>query len=93
MWRVAGDTDSDDDESEYESEEAHLPAGQASVSWLRRGETANEDVARLRVLDRQLILGDVVARADGDSGQVRAWRDGPAQGQGAAGPLLFPTAL
>ncbi len=73
MWRVAGDTDSEDEESEYESEEAHLPAGQASVSWLRRGETANEDVARLRVLDRQLMLGDVVARADGggDSGQVR----------------------
>ena len=47
------------------------------MSWLRRGETANEDVARLRVLDRQLMLGDVVARADGsDSGQVRERRDG-----------------
>ena len=71
MWRVAGDTDSDDDESEYESEDAHLSAGQASVSWLRRAETAKEDLARLRVLDRQLVLGDVVARVEGDSGQVR----------------------
>jgi hypothetical protein len=71
VWRVAGDSDSEDEESEYESEDAHLPAGQASVSWLRRAVTANEEIARLRVLDRQLVLGDVVGRVEGDAGQVR----------------------
>ena len=80
MWRVAGDSDSDDDDSEYESEEAHLPAGMASVSWLRDAATVNEEVARLRVLDRQLVLGDVVARAEGDTGQARAAAEvGPVQ--------------
>ena len=74
MWRVAGDTESEDEEDESEYEDAHLPAGQASVSWLRRAVTANEDMARLRVLDRQVVMGDVVARAEGDAGQVRrAW--------------------
>lgn len=47
-----------------------MPEGQASVSWLKRRITENEDLSRLRVLDRQLVVGDVVARADGDNGQV-----------------------
>ena len=42
------------------------------MSWLKRRITENEDLARLRVLDRQLVVGDVVARSDGDNGQVQA---------------------
>lgn len=47
-----------------------MPDGHASVSWLKRGITANEELTRLRVLDRQLMRGDVVARAEGGKDQV-----------------------
>jgi len=42
VWRVAGDTDSEDEESEYESEEAHLPAGQVSIYLLWRKEDPSD---------------------------------------------------
>lgn len=47
-----------------------MPDGHASVAWLKRGITANEELARLRVLDRQLVRGDVVARVEGGNDQV-----------------------
>ena len=53
-----------------------MPEGHASVSWLKRRVTENEELTRLRVLDRQLVEGDVVARAAGDGGQVR-WHPKP----------------
>lgn len=51
-------------------QDEHVPEGHASVSWLKRRITENEDLTRLRVLDRQLVAGDVVTQADGDSAQV-----------------------
>ncbi len=71
VWRVAGETDSESDESEYEDEEDHVPAGCASVSWLRSGEVATPEVGRLRVSDRGLVTGDLVADASAPLGQVR----------------------
>ena len=36
VWKVAGETDSEaDDDSEYESEDGFVPAGHATVAWLR----------------------------------------------------------
>lgn len=44
----------------------------ASVSWLSRGEVDNAEVRRLRVSDRNLVAGDIVARADAPLGQVQS---------------------
>ena len=52
------------------AKEEHVAEGHASVSWLKRGTTAEEELTRLRVLDRQLVLGDVVTRVEGLSAQV-----------------------
>ena len=33
VWRVAGETDSEADDSEYEDEEDYIPPGHARVTW------------------------------------------------------------
>ena len=63
-------------------QDEHVPEGQASVSWLKRRITENEDLSRLRVLDRQLVAGDVVAAADGSDGQVPILRFAMLRSQG-----------
>ena len=62
-----------DSEEEYEDEdEERVEEGQAQVTWLRSGEMEDEDVTSLRALDRDFVLGDLVALASDRLGQVSA---------------------
>lgn len=74
VWRVAGEMDSEnEDESEYEDEEDYVPPGHASVTWLSGPEGVHAELRRLRIADRSLVAGDIVApvRAPlGQTGQV-----------------------
>ena len=62
--RVAGDDAEDEDEWEDDEDEP-VPDDHAEVCWLRADGTrvVPEPNARLRVIDRAFIHGDVVARA------------------------------
>lgn len=44
VWRVAGETDSEAEDSEYEDEEDFVPAGHASVTWCVLINTPTQDV-------------------------------------------------
>lgn len=64
--RVAGDEDEDEDDWEGEDDdESPVPDDHAEVCWLQADGTRVETTpnAKLRVLDRAFIHGDVVARA------------------------------
>ena len=63
--RVAGDDPDEDDEDWEDDDEAPVPDDHAEVCWLHADGTRVETTpnAKLRVLDRAFIHGDVVARA------------------------------
>ena len=63
--RVAGDDPDEDDEDWEDDDEAPVPDDHAEVCWLHADGTRVETTpnAKLRVLDRAFVHGDVVARA------------------------------
>lgn len=67
MWRVDGESDSEDELPE--DHEDYLDQNCARVSWLRSGPQM-ESLDTLMVVDRPHIAGDVVASADAPLGQV-----------------------
>ena len=70
VTRVFGESDSEEDFSDDESDEEELQDGEALVCWLGRSEEDIERTNELVVLDRAFLHGDIVARADNALGQT-----------------------